>query len=74
MKAFGILLKKQTDCSWENCRKNKVKIFISYYPIGLEYDEIIKTANKYLVKVNCEGKGTRTMRRDILDLEGKQDM
>lgn len=70
----GLLLLNQDDYFWKNCNKNTVKIFVSYYPIGLKYNEIVKIANKYSVEIMCEGKGMRTMRRDVLDLEGKQDI
>jgi MoaA/NifB/PqqE/SkfB family radical SAM enzyme len=45
----GILLEKQKDDFWENCRRNNVKVSVTRYPINIPLAKIKQTAKKHKV-------------------------
>lgn len=72
----GILLLKQTDEFWKNCKKNNVEIIITVYPVKLDHDAIKSLAKKYGIPLKYwgePGEPTRWQRRP-LDLQGKQNI
>jgi MoaA/NifB/PqqE/SkfB family radical SAM enzyme len=72
----GVLLLKQDEIFWRECGKNNIEIFISYYPVSLDYNAINGAAKKYKIKLSF-GKDDRIKTREMgkfeLDLDGKQD-
>jgi MoaA/NifB/PqqE/SkfB family radical SAM enzyme len=73
----GVLLPKMDKAFWENCRKNRVCISLSRYPIKLDLEEIRKIADENNVKFDyVGGKGTpvKAMWKYPLDLEGRQTL
>ena len=70
----GILLTKQPDEFWQNCRKNNITVSISQYPIKLNKKEIKKIAGKHKVKVVYTGTtDEKRMCKMPLDLTGSQN-
>ncbi|MDR0551496.1 MAG: 4Fe-4S cluster-binding domain-containing protein [Spirochaetaceae bacterium] len=70
----GILLTKQPEQFWLDCRKNKVLISISQYPIKLDREEIRRLSRQY--KVRVEFNGTTEANRFVkmpLDITGSQN-
>jgi molybdenum cofactor biosynthesis enzyme MoaA len=47
----GTLLLKQDESFWETCGEYNIEIFISYYPIKLDYDAIKLAAKKHKIKL-----------------------
>jgi organic radical activating enzyme len=71
----GILLTRQPEEFWRNCRKNNIVISISQYPIKLDKKEIKKIAKAHKVKVIYNGTSSEErMCKLPLDLTGSQDM
>ena len=71
----GILLTKQPEEFWQNCRKNKITVSISQYPIKLNKEEIKKTSRAHKVKIVYNGSTVENrMCKLPLDLSGSQDM
>jgi MoaA/NifB/PqqE/SkfB family radical SAM enzyme len=72
----GTLLLKQDAMFWQECGKNRIEIFISYYPVNLDYDAIITTAKKHGIKLSL-GKTNEIIKREMikyeLDIDGAQD-
>jgi MoaA/NifB/PqqE/SkfB family radical SAM enzyme len=72
----GVLLLKQNEAFWEECRKYGVEILISYYPVNLDYHAITETAKKHRIKLTTGKSGAaekREMSKFELDIDGKQD-
>jgi MoaA/NifB/PqqE/SkfB family radical SAM enzyme len=72
----GILLLKQNEDFWENCRRNNIRIVVTKYPIKLDYDAIEQYAGKQGVNFayyGSTGSVTKTMQCASLDLSGKQN-
>jgi hypothetical protein len=62
------------DAFWLNCKKNKVDISITKYPINIDCVAIEKTAKKYDVKILYQDDTnlvTKTTNYMPLDLTGK---
>jgi len=71
----GILLTKQPEEFWKNCRKNKITVAISRYPVKLNDEEIKKIARTHKVKLLYNGTASEyRMCKLPLDLSGSQDM
>jgi len=71
----GILLAKQPPEFWQNCRKNRIKVFISQYPVKLDKKEIKRIAGKHNVKIVYRGTTVESrMCKMPLDLTGSQNM
>jgi MoaA/NifB/PqqE/SkfB family radical SAM enzyme len=69
----GILLLKQSEKFWDECRKNKIFIVISEYPISLDKKAIKQKAAQHKVKLNFLDT-SKFMNKVPLDLDGKQDI
>ncbi|MDR2409157.1 MAG: radical SAM protein [Bacteroidales bacterium] len=69
----GILLLKQSKKFWECCRKNKVTIIITNYPINRDDNTIKQMAEKYHVHLEYWGGDIKTFDCIPLDLSGSQD-
>jgi MoaA/NifB/PqqE/SkfB family radical SAM enzyme len=73
----GILLLKQPKEFWETCRKNNIEVFITKYPIKLDFTQIEKLSDLYGVKLVYEGQTSvsiKTLRLKPLDLNGMQNI
>jgi len=71
----GILLTKQSDDFWHSCKKNKITVSVSRYPIKLNEKEIKKIAKTHGVKLLFNGSATKDrMCKLPLDLTGSQDI
>jgi len=71
----GILLTKQPEGFWQNCKKNGITVSISRYPIKLDIKEIKNTAKAHKVKLQCNGSTSEDrMCKLPLDLTGSQDI
>jgi MoaA/NifB/PqqE/SkfB family radical SAM enzyme len=73
----GILLPKQPDSFWENCRKNDVEIWVTKYPINIDFEAIDRTVKNYGIKFSYYYKTDKTPKRTnilALDLNGKQNI
>ncbi|MDR2098028.1 MAG: radical SAM protein [Spirochaetaceae bacterium] len=71
----GTLLLKQDKEFWRECGKNNVEIFVSYYPVNLDYEAVRAAAKEYMVKLSfgkTGGEVKREMLKYELDLDGKQ--
>jgi MoaA/NifB/PqqE/SkfB family radical SAM enzyme len=68
----GTLLLKQDEIFWRNCRKNKVSITVSGYPVQLDVSAIKQKASEYNVKMYTPGIA-KTMYKFPFDIEGKQN-
>lgn len=69
----GVLLSKQSEAFWCNCRKNHVKIRISNYPIRIDWEQINSLAKYYKVVVYYFFRdGVIKWGKMKLDLHGKQ--
>jgi organic radical activating enzyme len=69
----GILLCKQDNDFWENCKKNNINIIISKYPIKLNMDEIFEKCKSYHVVLETTESKTDEMFHLKFDVEGKQN-
>jgi organic radical activating enzyme len=77
----GILLLKQAEEFWENCRKNKISIAISNYPIHINREAIEIRASQYKVPLiydqtvrSTDDEKKKLMYKIPLDLRGKQNI
>jgi MoaA/NifB/PqqE/SkfB family radical SAM enzyme len=71
----GTLLTRQSEEFWVNCRKNKIEILVSQYPIKLNKKEINSIAKKYKVDVEYTGTTNKDrMCKMPLDLQGNQNI
>ncbi len=72
----GILLLKCDEEFWDACRKNKISLIVTKYPISVDYQKIVDKACRE--KVDFEFFGTsedfKFMINLGLDLEGSQDI
>lgn len=72
----GILLKRQSENFWENCRKFNIEIIVTKYPIKTDYKKIKEIAKNQRIKFSFYGNTEiveKTMQLIPLDVEGKQD-
>jgi MoaA/NifB/PqqE/SkfB family radical SAM enzyme len=71
----GVLLLKQSKEFWETCKKNDIEIYITKYPIKLDFVQIEHLAELYGVRLVYEGQtsvSVKTLRLKPLDINGKQ--
>ncbi len=72
----GLLLLKQPDEFWENCRHNKIRIVVTKYPVKLDFDAIENHVISQGVPFSFYG-NTREIPKNMecvpLDLTGKQN-
>jgi MoaA/NifB/PqqE/SkfB family radical SAM enzyme len=77
----GILLNKQPNEFWNVCRKNRINITITHYPIKLDFESLKDKAKKEAVSLGYWGAGwwgnnapIKNMWTRPLDLNGTQDL
>lgn len=73
----GLLLPKQPEAFWKNCKKNNVGIDISLYPINLDLNKLKKLAEQHGVQLQFRGDpAVQRMKwtQQTLDLAGKQSI
>jgi MoaA/NifB/PqqE/SkfB family radical SAM enzyme len=73
----AVLLPKKDESFWLNCKKNNVAVWITKYPINVNYESIEKTAKKYDVIIYYFGETdlfTKTLFYMPYDLTGKQNI
>jgi MoaA/NifB/PqqE/SkfB family radical SAM enzyme len=69
----GILLVNQSLDFWETCKKQKIDIAISLYPININIDQIKKKCKEYNIDLFYAGKKDDAMFRIPIDPSGKCD-
>lgn len=72
----GILLKNIYDTFWDTCRSNNIEIYLTKYPIDLNYNEIEKTIieNKLiLVYADKSNIVKKTLYKNVFDINGGQN-
>ncbi len=70
----GILLPQQKEDFWQSCRDNHIRLYISQYPIQLNYAAIDKKVNQYgLALTDFRGDGRVIFRHNVMDLNGACD-
>ncbi|MDR0538612.1 MAG: radical SAM protein [Tannerellaceae bacterium] len=72
----GILLTKQKDEFWDSCRRNKIQIIVTKYPIKLNHDAIEKYVRSQGVMFDyygSTGSVLKSMQCSPLDLSGCQN-
>jgi hypothetical protein len=72
----GLLLLQQPDTFWENCKKNSIAIYISVYPVKINYFAIKEKAEKYGVKLVFWGDPInlkKDWRKLKIDTRGRQN-
>jgi len=67
----GLLLPDMSDSFWETCRATGTSIYISHYPVSLNYAMLEKKANKKGIGIITEPK--QSFRKDVYDVSGSQD-
>jgi len=73
----GTILKKQSDEFWSACRRNKIKVSITRYPIKLDFKFLKSKAEKEAVKLEYwggESEPIKSMWKLPFDLNGTQDL
>jgi MoaA/NifB/PqqE/SkfB family radical SAM enzyme len=73
----GILLSKQSDEFWNACRKNRINIRITHYPISLDIESLkVKALNEAVSLEYWGGSVTpiKSMWKYSFDLDGLQDL
>jgi MoaA/NifB/PqqE/SkfB family radical SAM enzyme len=74
----GILLPKQSDEFWDVCSKHNIEIYISSYPINLDYELIKSLAKKHKIKLiyhdNDNSVDRLQMAKYVLDIDGQQNL
>ncbi|MDR1362727.1 MAG: hypothetical protein LBJ35_01570 [Spirochaetaceae bacterium] len=77
MLSNGVLLAKQPDSFWENCKKNDVTVEVTKYPVNIDFDAIEKAAENHGVKFSYYQKTDKITKWTnvlTLDLNGKQNI
>jgi MoaA/NifB/PqqE/SkfB family radical SAM enzyme len=69
----GTLLSRQPDGFWDACRKYKIYIEISDYPLNIDVKTIRKKCGKYRACVGYSTPRENEMYKMVLDLDGAQD-
>jgi MoaA/NifB/PqqE/SkfB family radical SAM enzyme len=72
----GVLLLKQDDSFWKNCKENNIVLDITKYPINLDYNKVVNLANTHGVDWffnENTGKEKKTLKKQYIDLNGRQD-
>jgi MoaA/NifB/PqqE/SkfB family radical SAM enzyme len=69
----GILLLKQQEEFWEICKKNKITIIITKYPIKRDDKEIKRKTKKYKIELEYWGGDEKTFHHIPLDIKGEQN-
>lgn len=72
----GLLLKKQPDEFWDNCRRNNIQIVVTKYPVNIDHKGMEDLAKSHGVSFEYYGDTAvvlKTMSCDPIDLSGEQD-
>ena len=70
----GILLPQQKEEFWESCRDNKIRIYVSQYPIRLDYAAIDEKTIEYgLALTDFRDNNHVIFRHNVMDLNGACD-
>jgi organic radical activating enzyme len=72
----GLLLPKMTETFYETCKKYKIEISVSYYPVKIDIEKIKELTNQYSIPLEIRDeyrKGTSTWLRQPLDIDGQQN-
>ena len=70
----GILLPSRPVKFWQSCKDNNIKIYISKYPVNINYTAIDAKVSEYgLALVDFREEKTVDFHHNVLDLEGKCD-
>lgn len=72
----AILLMKQSDNFWEECKKYGVSIIISSYPLNLDIEKIKSKCEDYSIPFNTyieEGQNKKISYRTLLNINSKLD-
>lgn len=70
----GILLAEQKEIFWQTMQANAIKVYVTKYPIDVNYDQAEETARKYDVDFGYFGQQKeKTSFRYPIDLLGRQD-
>jgi len=72
----GVLLLKQPEIFWEACRKNRIEIVVTKYPVKIDHDKIEQHVKAQNVMFSFYGNTRaipKTMMCAPLDLSGKQN-
>jgi MoaA/NifB/PqqE/SkfB family radical SAM enzyme len=72
----GLLLAQQSDSFWEHCKDNNIAIYISVYPVRINYFLIKEIADRYSVKLVFWGDPinlTKEWRKLKIDIQGRQN-
>ena len=70
----GILLDRMEAEFWQLCKKNKVIISITYYPISINIKNISELSSRYGVEIESFRSDLNlNFRKDILDIKGTQN-
>ncbi|MDE7204842.1 MAG: 4Fe-4S cluster-binding domain-containing protein, partial [Lachnospiraceae bacterium] len=72
----GVLLLKQKNEFWQICREKKISIIVTKYPITIDYEDIMKRAQKEQVsfKYFTTSEDFKFMINLGLDIDGMQDI
>jgi hypothetical protein len=70
----GTLLLKQPVDFWKACKRNHVEIWITRYPIKLDFDAIKTVGRKYGVLVRYFNEEIKSMWKISLDISGSHDI
>lgn len=70
----GLTLLDQQEDFWESCRQNKILISPTKYPIDVDYDKIqaMADAKGVAFRYYSNAQVIKTLRKDVIDLEGLQ--
>ncbi|GHT18404.1 hypothetical protein AGMMS4957_00660 [Bacteroidia bacterium] len=70
----GILLPKQPDTFWQSCKKNRIEVHISNYPIKIDRETITQKAATFdVVLVDIENTNKEWKKYFVLDIHGQGD-
>ena len=69
----GILLLKQPEEFWEICKKNKITIIITNYPVKRNDEKIKELAKTHEIDLEYWGGDVKTFHHIPLDINGEQD-
>jgi hypothetical protein len=73
----GILLARQPDSFWDNCKRNNIEIEITKYPVNIDFDAIETAAKSHGVKFSYYQNTDKVVKWTnvlTLDLDGKQNI
>lgn len=66
----GTLLSRQEAKFWETCRDNDIAIAMTHYPISIDIEKIMSTAEKFGVKINYSALAKDEFFKEPINLSG----